>query len=134
MVQQDRSFVKWLLLSIVTCGIYSLVFMYQWIKDINTICDGDGKETKELLILILLSIVTCGIYSWVWYYGVADRMYENGKRYNVEITETGTTVLLWLILGSVIAVGPYVAMYILINNTNKLAAAYNSNNGSIANA
>ena len=49
MVQQDRSFVKWLLLSIVTCGIYSFVFMYQWIKDINTICDGDGikKNSKE---------------------------------------------------------------------------------------
>ncbi len=126
MVQQDRSFVKWLLLSIVTCGIYSLVFMYQWIKDINTICDGDGKETKELLMLILLSAVTCGIYGIVWYYGVAERMHANASRYNVDITETGSTIILWMLLGSFIAVGPYVAMYILINNTNKLAEAYNS--------
>ena len=126
MLNANRSFVKYVILSIVTCGIYHWIFMHGFIKDMNIIGDGDGEETADLAKLILLSIVTCGIYSWIFYYKLGNRMYNNGSRYNVTINENGTTILLWMILGSwLCGIGFYVAWYILINNMNKLAEAYN---------
>ena len=47
----------------------------------------------------------------------------------MDFSESGTTVLLWLILGMFIVIGPYIAVYILIKNTNNLARAYNNGQG-----
>lgn len=44
--------------------------------------------------------------------------------------ENGTTVLMWLIFGSLICgIGPFVVMHILIKNTNKICEAYNRSHG-----
>ena len=44
--------------------------------------------------------------------------------------ENGTTVLLWLIFGSFLCgIGAFVAMHILIKNTNAICNAYNVQNG-----
>ena len=41
--------------------------------------------------------------------------------------ENGTTVLMWDIFGIVLCfIGPFVAMHIVIKNTNALAVAYNA--------
>ena len=46
------------------------------------------------------------------------------------ITENGTTILLWLLFGSLLCgVGGFVALHILITNMNALAKAYNKQNG-----
>lgn len=127
MVDNNRSLVKYILLSIVTCGIYSYFFIYQLAKDVNIICSGDGKETAGLLKFILLSIVTCGIYSWFWMYNIANRLAENAPRYGMSFTENGTTVLMWYIFGAVLCgIGPFIGMNIIIKNTNALATAYNN--------
>lgn len=40
--------------------------------------------------------------------------------------ENGTTVLMWLLFGSLLyGIGPFIAMNILIKNTNKICEAYN---------
>ena len=128
MVDNNRSLVKYILLSIVTCGIYSYIFIYNLAKDINTICNGDGKETAGLLKFILLSIVTCGIYSWIWYYGVGNRLSENAPRYGLNFSENGTTILMWFLFGALLCgIGPFIALNIIIKNTNALASAYNAN-------
>lgn len=128
MVDNNRSLVKYILLSIVTCGIYSYIFIYNLAKDINTICNGDGKETAGLLKFILLSIVTCGIYSWIWYYGVGNRLSENAPRYGLNFSENGTTILMWFLFGVLLCgIGPFIALHIIIKNTNALASAYNAN-------
>ena len=65
-MKTDRSLVAYILLSIITCGIYSYYFLYAMARDANVICSADGKKTGGLLAFILLSIVTCGIYGlWV---------------------------------------------------------------------
>lgn len=125
-IKEDRSLVQYILLSIVTCGIYSYYFLYTMAQDANTVCAGDGKSTPGLVQFILLSVLTCGIYGWFWYYSLANRLAENAPRYGLTFTENGTTVLLWLILGVwLCGLGQFVAMNILINNMNRLAHAYN---------
>lgn len=124
---QQRSFLTFILLTILTCGIYSLIFFYKYTEDINTICRGDGHESPNYILVMLLSIVTCGIYSYIWYYIQGNRLQAVAHRYGIEMQENGTTVLLWMFLGSLLCgIGPYVSFYILIKNINIVAEAYNS--------
>lgn len=126
-LQTDRSLGMYILLTIVTCGIYGYYFIYKMAKDVNTACEGDGKSTSGLAAFILLSIVTCGIYAWVWYYNLGNRLQSNAPRYGLNFTENGTSVLMWLIFGSLLCgIGQFIAMNILIKNSNALCAAYNN--------
>lgn len=125
-LKADRSFVLYILLGIVTCGIYNLYVLYTMIRDVNIACDGDGENTPGLLQYILLSIVTLGIYSLYFYYKFGNRLWANAPRYKMEFQENGTTILLWMLIGYLIcAVGSYVAVYFLIRNTNDICQAYN---------
>lgn len=117
-------------MTIITCGIYSYYFIWKMAHDVNIACDGDGESTGGLVKFILLSFLTCGIYSWFWYYNLGNRLAANAGRYGMNMQETGTTILLWLIFGSLICgIGQFVAMWILIKNTNKICYAYNKSHG-----
>ena len=129
-LDENRGLVKYILLTLVTCGIYSYWYLYKLAEDANIICAGDGKSTPGLVQFILLSIVTCGIYAWFWYYNLGNRLQAAGPKYGLNIQENGTTLLLWYILGACLCgIGPYVAMYILMKNMNQLAHAYNTGIG-----
>ena len=71
---QERSLLKYILLSLVTCGIYSIYFWYQFDRDVNTVCEGDGKQPMSYLAVVVLSVVTCSIFLWYWYYKQAERL------------------------------------------------------------
>ena len=75
-------------------------------------------------------MITCGIYTWFWYYNLGNRLAANAPRYGMTFQENGTTILLWQIFGSFLCgIGPFVAMYILIKNTNQICNAYNRKHG-----
>lgn len=123
---KQRSFLTYVLLSICTCGIYSIIFWYMYTEDINEICNGDGHQSPNYLLVILLSIVTCGIYSYIWYYSQGNRLQSAANKCGIEMQENGTTVLLWMLLGALLCgIGFWVASYILIKNMNILADEYN---------
>jgi len=123
-----RSLLTLILLSLITFGIYGIIFWYGFANDVNRICEGDGKNTKNFIVVILLSIITCGIYYFIWVYGVGNRLAENGPRYGITITENGTTVLLWHLIGNLICgIGTFVAYNVLIKNINALGERYNNN-------
>lgn len=126
----DRSLVAYILLTLITCGIYGWYFIYALARDVNAVCAGDGKSTAGLVKLILLSMITCGFYSFYWYYALGNRLAENAPRYGLQFQENGTTVLLWYLVGSLACgIGPFVAMHIIIKNTNALCGAYNYQHG-----
>ena len=129
-LQTDRSLAMYIILTLVTCGIYSYYFIYKMAKDVNIACEGDGESTGGLVQFILLSAVTCGIYAWFWYYKLGNRLATNAPRYGMAFQENGTTVLMWLLFGSLLCgIGSFVAMNILIKNTNSICHAYNKMNG-----
>ena len=68
-------------------------------KDINRICEGDGRDTMFYLWTWLLGIVTLGIYPLVWFYKAMDRLCDNGYRYAVRVKHSGGDFLLWTLLG-----------------------------------
>lgn len=126
MINEERSIWKYILFTILTCGIYGYYFIYTIAQDVNEMCQEDGKQTGGLAKFIVLSILTCGIYSLFWYYNLGNRLQENAHRYGLVFSENGTSVLLWEIFGLLICgIGPFVATNIIIKNTNAMAYAYN---------
>lgn len=125
-VTTDRSLVIYILLSIITCGIYGYYFVYTMAKDVNQMCKEDGDKVGGLAAYIILSILTCGLYQYYWLYKIQNRVQAAGYKYNVPIAESGTTVLLWMVIGSVLCgLGAFVGMHIVIKSTNRLGIAYN---------
>ena len=126
MLRTDRSLLKYILLSIVTLGLYSLWFWSQFAKDMNTVCDGDGRKTRGILARIILSFLTVGIYNFIWMYGVGDRIYHNCHMKNIACDTTGSTVVLWYIVGSIIIIGPFMAIHKMLEGLNLLCYYYNN--------
>lgn len=123
----DRSLLTYILLSIVTCGIYGFYFLYCMARDVNVACAGDGENTPGLAQLIIFSLLTCGIYSFYWYYKLGNRLADNAPRYGMSFQENGTTVVLWCLVGYVLCgIGAWIGMHILIKNTNAICGAYNN--------
>lgn len=126
-VDTNRSLITYIILTILTCGIYGFYFIYKLAKDVNEMCKEDGDKVGGLLVYILLSYLTCGIYSFYWLYKIQNRLQAAGPRYGINITESGTTVLLWLILGSFLCgIGSFYGLYIIIKSANAVGAAYNA--------
>lgn len=122
----DRNIVAYILLGFVTCGIYNLYMLHCMIKDVNITCAGDGKTTPGIFEYIVFGILTCGVYDYLWLYTFTNRISDNAPRYGMNFQENGTTILLWWVFGVMLCgAGPFIAMYLLIKNTNALNAAYN---------
>lgn len=127
-LKDDRSLGTYIVLTIVTCGIYSWWFIHSIAEDLNAACEGDGESTPGLAQYILLSFFTCGIYNLWWIYKVGNRLAANAPRYNMRFQENGTTLLMWYIVGCLICgIGSFVAIHVMIKNSNALFRAYNTN-------
>ncbi len=126
-MQTNRSFIKYLLLNILTLGIYGLFFWHKYVQDVNTLCSGDGKNTNGVLVKILLSIITLGIYSFVWHYGMQNRLRDQAGRLGAGPIKGGGTILLWKIFGVLlVGIGPIVATCIQIHSINTVVYAHQS--------
>lgn len=123
---KKRSLAGFIILSVITLGIYTLYWIYKLAQDVNTICEGDGKSTSGLLKYLFFGLITFGIYDLIWLYMLGDRLQDNAPRYSLSFKESGAHVLLWFLLGALVIVGPFISMYIIIKNTNALAVAYNA--------
>lgn len=61
---QSRNIATQIILTIVTCGLYGIYWLYTLGNDIGQLEDGDPKGGRVLL----LSLVTCGIYTIFFFY------------------------------------------------------------------
>lgn len=63
----------------------------------------------------------------IWHYKLGNRLAKNASRYNLTFQENGTTVLLWMLFGSMLCgVGPFIAMHIIFKNMNLICHGYNT--------
>ena len=125
-LKTDRNIIPVILLNLITCGIYWFYTIYNLSLDINQACDGDGDRTPGLGTYIILSFITCGLYIFYWEYKIANRIQKNASKYNLNIQENGTTVLMWRLFGYLLCVlGTYFGVHILFKNANAICDAYN---------
>jgi len=120
---KEKSIAAYYALSILTLGIYPLIFWGKYTKDVERLCEGDGQKTMKFKYVMLLSIVTVGVFWFVWRYKLANRLKDNAERYDLKFKEGGVLVVIFTILGIVIG------DFILIKNLNKMVKAYNDYNG-----
>lgn len=121
-VKQDRSLLLYVLLSFVTFSVYHFYFMDLWAKDVNILCEKDGKHTVGVEKMMLFSVLTFGVYKYVWLAEIVDRICDNAAEYDMEVRQDSETFFVWMILVPVL--GYLVAMYRAIRDTNRLAEAY----------
>lgn len=92
-VVQQRSIALCIVLSIVTCGIYGLYWLYCLNEDTKVLV-GDVNGTSGGMV-ILLSIVTCGIYMYYWMYKQGEKIDAAKIARNIPASNSG---ILYLIL------------------------------------
>ncbi|MBL8000207.1 MAG: DUF4234 domain-containing protein, partial [Candidatus Kapabacteria bacterium] len=80
-----QGIVSAILLSIVTCGIYSLFWRAKQFRVINAWL---GREEHSFLKYFLLTIVTCGIYGIYYEYKYAVTMVETQRMHNKETNDS----------------------------------------------
>lgn len=73
---QERNIALYIVLSIVTCGIFGLVWFVQLTDDTNTVTppSPNGKPYTSGVLALILTIVTCGIYGYYWAYKQGERL------------------------------------------------------------
>lgn len=124
----NRSLLKYILLSIVTLGIYAIVKMSAITNDINIIASRyDGKKTMHYcLLFFVITPLTCGIGSLVWSHKLCNRIGGELKRRGIDYSFSASDFWLWCILGSLILVGPFVYIYKMFKSMNLLSENYNN--------
>lgn len=118
-----RSIVAFILLSVVTLGIYPLISMSIMTDEINSVCEGDGRQQMSYILAWLLGIITLGIYPIYWIYTAISRLEDNEYRYRgyVKVSHSASSFLIWYLLGFLIAIGPLVAMCFFLDDVNQFA-------------
>jgi hypothetical protein len=67
MVVEERNVALAIVLSLVTCGIYGLYWVYKMTEEMKT---ASGDESLNGVMAVLLPLVTCNIYGLYWSYKV----------------------------------------------------------------
>ncbi|MEE0059941.1 MAG: DUF4234 domain-containing protein [Acutalibacteraceae bacterium] len=124
----NRGIVKFILFSIITLGVYSIITLSKVSTDINTIASRyDGKKTLHFcLILFLLTPITCGVAAFVWYHRLSNRIGAELQRRNIPTEFNASTFWIWNVLGCLIVVGPFIYAHKLLTAMNQLSQSYNT--------
>lgn len=126
-LKTNRSLLTFILLSLVTFGIYGLVVLSSISSDINTIAGRyDGKKTTHYILMILVTPFTLGIYPLIWYHSISDRIGNELRRRGIGYSFDSSTFWLWNVLGSLILIGPFVYMHKWFEAMNQLSNHYNT--------
>ena len=127
---KERSFLLYVFFTVITFGIYPIVYWTKISNEINVLCEGDGKKTMKYVYVWLLNFITFGIFGVIWEHKLANRLQENAARYNLNFSESGKLVTVFNTVGyAFFGVGRLIASFILTKNFNKVAVAFNEYNG-----
>ncbi|KFI92179.1 hypothetical protein BSTEL_2178, partial [Bifidobacterium stellenboschense] len=127
-LKTKRSLLKYILLGIVTFGIYDIWQMSEIGETLNLIASRrDGKRTMHYcLMFFLVGGITLGIGWFVWYHRMSSRIGDEQQARGMQPTVTAATYWLWGVLGILLCgVGPFIYMYKLLHAMNDLCADYN---------
>ena len=97
---QKRNIALCIILSIITCGIYSMVWLVNLADDVNYL---SKKENTSGIMVLLLSLITCGIYGMYWSYVTGNILDEIKKEKGIYSNNSGILYLiLYILTGGII--------------------------------
>ena len=122
----SRGMIKFVLLSLITFGIYGMVTYSSISGEINIVASRyDGRRTNHFLALFFLAGVTLGIYPFVWWHGISERIGIELKRRNINYEFGAKDFWLWNVLGMLIVIGPFMYIHKLLKAMNYINENYN---------
>lgn len=128
-LKTNRGWLKLILLSLITFGIYGIVFYTKLANDVNTIASRyDGKKTMHYcLLMFVIAPITCGIAGIVWCHRISARIGNELSRRGIAYKFGAGSFWGWNVLGSFLfGVGPFVYLHKLCKSMNLLCADYNA--------
>ena len=111
-----KSLATCIILSFVTCGIYTIYWFYSMTKDVVSM--NSREYTTEPTTAVLLNLVTCGIYGMYWNYKMGKALDEIKASRGIRPADQS---IVYLILG-VFGLG-MVSWALIQNEINELANA-----------
>ena len=108
----ERSIVTSILLTVLTCGIYSIYWFIRITDEMNQV-SGEGGTSG--VIAFLLNLVTCGIYGFYWAYKI-------GEKRDYVANEKGDSKIIYIAL---VFFGLGIIVYALVQDTLNKAIAQN---------
>lgn len=126
-LRTNRGMIKFILLSAITFGIYSIVCLSNISVEINTVASRHDKRSTMhyCLIFFVFSWLTLGIVPLVWFTRICNRMGNELTRRSIDYHISGGTFWGWGIFGSMIVVGPFIFYHKFFRAMNKLNEDYN---------
>ncbi|MEK6263960.1 MAG: DUF4234 domain-containing protein [Clostridium sp.] len=110
-----RSVAGLIILSILTCGIYHMYWMYVTTNETNEYL---SKEDTSGGMVLVFSIITCGIYAIYWYYTMGKKLQDVQFRALGKTNGNGNDDSLLYILLSIFGFS-IIASAIIQSNLNK---------------
>ena len=128
MLRTNRGLLKYVLLSLITFGIYGLVVKTHISMEIDTVAaPRDHKSTLHYLpVVLLLGPITCGIFPLIWYHNLSNRIGDELKARNLGYEFGAGDFWGWGVLGSMILIGPFVYLHKLLTSMNLINESYNA--------
>ena len=100
-----------IILSIVTCGIYSLIWYVNMVDQVNEASDNQNGTSGGMVLI--LTIVTCGIYGIYWFYKAGELINVAKSRRGMPV-ESSTPVI-YLVLYIVFSIVAYALLQYELN-------------------
>ena len=110
-----KNIVLQVVLSIATCGIFQLCWLYTIAEDINTLNRNQNKpEPFEPVLVVILSIITCGLYG-IYFFWKAGKSVAHLQFENFQTEDDSTLLTIVAVFASIVSCA------IMQNSLNELA-------------
>lgn len=93
---KNRSIPLYIILSLITCGLFSLYWFYCLTEDSNAL---SGRVDTSGGLALLLNIVTCGIYGLYWAYQLGNKLDEAAASHGKPQKNQGILYLILNLIG-----------------------------------
>ncbi|MBQ9544967.1 MAG: DUF4234 domain-containing protein [Clostridia bacterium] len=123
----SRGILKFILLTIITFGIYAIVAFSSISESINIAASRyDGKKTMHFcLLMFLIGPITLGIAVFVWFHKISNRIGNECARRGVGYSVSAADFWIFYFLLSFTLVCPFIYLHKLFKATNLICADYN---------
>ena len=94
---QKRDLAMYIILTLVTCGIYGIYWFVVLTDDVKTVSKDEQMPSGGLAFL--LTLVTCGIYGIYWAYKMGELMKTAQEKNGVEVKDNAVIYLILQLFG-----------------------------------